>query len=562
MRLRWGSALSASVLVVSALALSVPAANATAPSNDGFASASAITALGTTPGTTVGATPEAGEPSTSNGNAPQGTVWYAVTLSSSQPVTVSASNGQDVEVFSQTGSGLGGLQRLSPLNDGSVAAFQATGGTTYYVRVDVPSSSTPGPFVLTLRAGATVAGTVTDAAGHAVAGVSVYADDAAAHYLAYTTTDGSGHFSQAVPPGSYSVLYAYFGGDPSVNVLPALRGGDVFTADPNHDASWPATAVTTSSPLDASIQLQRGGTVTGKVSVPAGANATQDSVEYDVQVGGAFGGPSLQAFSVPLNADGTFTLNGVWPGVGELYGSWSAISSAHAFADYDGNQAAPVHLVAIGRGCAISGLNLTVDRSGVATATGRPAISCPGTVTPTATLVDANGDGHPDAGDKIHYTVGVADRTFVPIAGVTVTSRTVTLGGGVGSLAAGASGNAVGDYTLTAADIAAGRVSTTFSVNGTHTGTEFSYPTAGVSATNPVWVDDVTSSFSIPACVPSAAQHARLAHDRAALKALVTKLKKARKAHQRSAVKRLTKQQTKLARAIAADLAAIARTGC
>jgi len=92
------------------------------------------------------------------------------------------------------------------------------------------------------------------------------------------------------------------------------------------------------------------------------------------------------------------------------------------------------------------------------------------------TYVDADGNGIPNAGDQITYTFTVTNTGNVTITNVTVTDPVIVITGGpVTSLAPGASDGTTfsGTYTLTQADINAGRFTNIATASGVFAGTPY-----------------------------------------------------------------------------------------
>src|SRR5262249_22772529 len=152
------AALIVSIAALSALA---PVA-AAAPTNDGFASASAVS--GNLPlfefGTNLGATKQAGEPNHA-GNADGHSISYSSTPSSSGPVHISTCGfgGIDTLLAVYTGSAVNGLTPVASNDDGdeegcgpgdSEVELNANAGTAYRIAVDGKAGS-EGSFDLELR---------------------------------------------------------------------------------------------------------------------------------------------------------------------------------------------------------------------------------------------------------------------------------------------------------------------------------------------------------------------------------------------------------------------------
>lgn len=119
-------------------------ASAAPPSNDAFASATAVTALPYTDGpvSNAEATLEPGEPSPSCVNRHEGhTIWYAFTPATAGDV-VADTRASDVDTVlaAYTGSALGSLTEIACDDDGvglqSVVVLPVAADTTYYFQVD------------------------------------------------------------------------------------------------------------------------------------------------------------------------------------------------------------------------------------------------------------------------------------------------------------------------------------------------------------------------------------------------------------------------------------------
>ncbi len=125
-----------------AIALTWTQTGTSAPSNDGFSAAIALTSSsGTTSGSNVFATKESGEPSHA-GNSGGASVWWKITPTAAGTVTVNtAGSSFDTTLAVYTGSAVGSLTSVASNDDTgstlqSAVSFAATAGTTYYVAVD------------------------------------------------------------------------------------------------------------------------------------------------------------------------------------------------------------------------------------------------------------------------------------------------------------------------------------------------------------------------------------------------------------------------------------------
>jgi uncharacterized delta-60 repeat protein/uncharacterized repeat protein (TIGR01451 family) len=119
-----------------------PSVLAQAPPNDSFASATQLLGpSGTMPGSNIGATQEAGEPSTT-GNAGGKSVWYSWTAPADMAVTFDTFGSDfDTLLGIYSGASVNALTTIAE-NDNfgnilqSSATFTATSNTTYYIKVD------------------------------------------------------------------------------------------------------------------------------------------------------------------------------------------------------------------------------------------------------------------------------------------------------------------------------------------------------------------------------------------------------------------------------------------
>lgn len=112
---------------------------ATTPGNDAFADAAPVTALPHTATADLStATVEPGEPGSVCGQSPK-SLWYAVTLPETTPVTLTPST-DDARLTLYTGPDLAGLTEVGCTWFGTMS-FRATAGTTYYVRLSAGSGS-------------------------------------------------------------------------------------------------------------------------------------------------------------------------------------------------------------------------------------------------------------------------------------------------------------------------------------------------------------------------------------------------------------------------------------
>jgi PKD domain len=129
---------SALVFVFAALALALPSAGSAAPpSNDDFANATAVGSLPFSESVDLSeATLESFEPNPGNCWPLGGSAWYKLEPAQATrlQITSSASFGRVVNVYRQTGAGLGGLSFIACGYDAN-ATPQLDGGSTYYVQV-------------------------------------------------------------------------------------------------------------------------------------------------------------------------------------------------------------------------------------------------------------------------------------------------------------------------------------------------------------------------------------------------------------------------------------------
>src|SRR5438093_8286358 len=130
------------VALVAGLVVALPA-HATAPNNDNFAAAQAITGTsGSVTGANVEATKEAGEPNHA-GTAGGKSVWYSWTAPASGQATINtAGSNFDTLLGVYRGTGVSALTLVGANDDyagpggPSQVSFSATSGTTYMVAVD------------------------------------------------------------------------------------------------------------------------------------------------------------------------------------------------------------------------------------------------------------------------------------------------------------------------------------------------------------------------------------------------------------------------------------------
>jgi hypothetical protein len=145
-------------LVAMALMLTLPSVANAAPANDNFADAETISGgSASIYGTNIGATTEIGEPSPAGSSR---SVWYRWTAPVSGRVAMDTCTyyNFDTVLSVHTGSTLGSLMQEAANDDadddgcslGSTLNFNATAGTTYYVRVAGYASS-QGKFTLNLQ---------------------------------------------------------------------------------------------------------------------------------------------------------------------------------------------------------------------------------------------------------------------------------------------------------------------------------------------------------------------------------------------------------------------------
>src|SRR5439155_12529903 len=113
-----------------------------ATSNDSFANATTVSgATGTTSGTTVGMTKEAGEPNHA-GNAGGHSIWYRWTAPSGGSMTIDTFGSTfDTLLAAYTGSSVASLGAVAADDDAggvlqSQIGFTAVSGTTYSIAVD------------------------------------------------------------------------------------------------------------------------------------------------------------------------------------------------------------------------------------------------------------------------------------------------------------------------------------------------------------------------------------------------------------------------------------------
>jgi hypothetical protein len=129
-----------------------------APANDAFASAIALTrASGTASGSNRFATKETGEPAHA-GNSGSASVWWSITPTRSRKIRLNtAGSNFDTTLAVYTGSSVAALTAVVSNDDRgntlqSAVSFNATAGTTYYIAVDGHGSAT-GSIVLSYSGG-------------------------------------------------------------------------------------------------------------------------------------------------------------------------------------------------------------------------------------------------------------------------------------------------------------------------------------------------------------------------------------------------------------------------
>lgn len=128
------------VIVLLALLIAATGAAGAAPTNDNFASATAVTGTsGTVTGSNVGATKETGEPTHSGGSGVS--IWWKWTPSTTGPVTfTTAASGSNIVMAVYTGAAVTSLSAATATSgttqSSSSLTFFAVTGTSYYVAVD------------------------------------------------------------------------------------------------------------------------------------------------------------------------------------------------------------------------------------------------------------------------------------------------------------------------------------------------------------------------------------------------------------------------------------------
>lgn len=131
---------AALVFALAALALALPGAgNAAPPSNDDFASATAISSLPFSDDVSLAeSVDEPGEPQSCY--VPAKTAWYAITAASTQVLRVSIAGSSDpgafAAIYHDTGGGISGLSFVNCVYswNGGLSSFTAQAGETYYIR--------------------------------------------------------------------------------------------------------------------------------------------------------------------------------------------------------------------------------------------------------------------------------------------------------------------------------------------------------------------------------------------------------------------------------------------
>lgn len=133
----------------------LPPRGAVRPENDNFADATPISGLsGSAIGSTVGATPQAGEPLVAFSSVATNTVWWSWTAPANGSVTFStAGSAVDTVMGVYRGASLAGLSVVRQDDDGGpnktgACMFDAVAGTTYHIAVSGKGNANQGVVVL------------------------------------------------------------------------------------------------------------------------------------------------------------------------------------------------------------------------------------------------------------------------------------------------------------------------------------------------------------------------------------------------------------------------------
>src|ERR1700687_85072 len=174
--------------------------------------------------------------------------------------------------------------------------------------------------------GVTVAGTVVDQSGKAIAGASVVVKKEATDFVRSLTTDGEGHFSVSVPTGSYTLEVSApgFGTARRTGVQAAATAAELSIA-----LSVATLAQTVSVEAVVSLAAQL---------APSGN--TLDAVSAKTEIGAAF----IQNFPSPLAdfneviqmAPGTFSVNTNGVGLGQGKTFFRGFKDGQYSMTYDG----------------------------------------------------------------------------------------------------------------------------------------------------------------------------------------------------------------------------------
>lgn len=219
--------LSLPLLVIALLGFVVPAAQAAAPANDNFASASPVSLGTTVNGTTAEATREDGEPAEYDLGIGH-TVWYRWTANVSGHILVSTTDvggGQWKDVGVYTGSPVSALTEVDEYS--GWVHFDAVAGSVYDIRVDaIGTDPRDAAFTLTLQRAGTIEVTPTLNGAAVVPRLCVLADPDSNGEGGETFIWDGTTFDLPVPVGHHVVSVSNCN-QRDVNVAPVLLSTDV-----------------------------------------------------------------------------------------------------------------------------------------------------------------------------------------------------------------------------------------------------------------------------------------------------------------------------------------------
>jgi len=248
-----------------------------APVNDGFSAAMVITpsASGSTPGTTISATKETGEPLHA-GNSGGKSVWYTLTPTAAGSVTLSTSgSGFDTLLAVYTGSAVNGLTQVAANDDNgsgglwSLVTFTAVANTTYRVAIDgygAASGSTVLGWTIATPLSVTTASLAPGTTG-------------TAYSATLAAAGGTGTYSWALASGSLPAGVT-LAADGTISGTPTAAGTASFTVRVTSGAATAtkALSIVVTAPVTVSTSTLAGG-VTG-TAYSAGLAATGGTTPY------------------------------------------------------------------------------------------------------------------------------------------------------------------------------------------------------------------------------------------------------------------------------------------